>query len=116
MATSLRLIAAPRPGQIGPWMLDPVEWLGRPAPVSEPAERSLDLDAGYQDRALVLSDGELIEWHRRDRHRAFEGVYAQDGWRERLIPKVADLETLLLSPKCPRFFVAHWYEWESGFG
>jgi hypothetical protein len=111
---ALRLIAVPKPGQ-EPWMMDPIEWLTRPAPVPEP-ERSVYLSDGYGDFVLVLSAHELRAWHARDRYRAFEGIYSYKGWQDVLGPKLRDLELLLSSANCPSLFVAHWFEWESGLG
>jgi len=109
MATiSLRLIAAPKPVQ-SPWMMDPVEWLTKPAPGGL-EERTVHLNDGYRDWALVITAAELLAWHQRDRHRAFEGIFAFEYWRKVLDPKLAELETLLASPNCPSFFIAHWLE------
>jgi hypothetical protein len=113
MAIALRLIAAPMPGERA-WTMDPIDWLTRPGPGGL-EERRVHLTEGYGDWVLLISRAELLVWHERDRHVAFEGVFADPAWRERLDPKIVELELLLSSSNCPSLFVAHWFEWESGF-
>ncbi len=112
MAISLQLIAVSKPGE-DPWMMDTVEWLSEPIAAGIEG-RAVHLNDSYQDWVVALSAMELLAWHQRDRHRAFEGVYAYQGWRDQLDAKIEELEALLASPSCPLFFIAHWFEWESG--
>lgn len=116
MPMDLSIIAAPRSGRNSSWMMDPVEWLAHPPPIPDAAERQVFQTPGYRDFILAVTAEELLEWHRRDRHRAFAPVYSGKAWRSRLDPKLARLEALLASRSRPDFFVAHWYEWESGMG
>ena len=119
MAHSLRLMALPRllrgrPEEGPVWMMDPVEWL-LPVTLEDNSERrALSPNHGYSDFILAITAAELAQWHARDRHRATEGVYSTEVWQKVLGPKVAELERLVSAADCPRFFMAHWYEWESG--
>lgn len=96
--------------------MDSIEWLGRPDLFDGTERRELPWADGYQDYALVLTAQEVREWHAKDRHLSFEGVYSSPAWQVQIRPRVEELERLLSSSHCPNFFVAHWYEWESGYG
>jgi hypothetical protein len=95
-------------------MMDAVEWLTSPKLEDGSERRRLPPELGYQDYVLLVTASELRDWHQKDRHRAFEGSYGTPPWQKVIGPKIAELERLLAAPDCPRFFLAHWYEWESG--
>jgi len=120
MARDLRLMAVPRlrlgraePGPV--WMMDQVRWLAPPTLEDGTERRRLSPHLGAVDYVLTLTSDELVDWHARDRHRATEGSFASERWQAVLRPKLEELDRVLASPDCPRFFLAHWYEWESGY-
>ncbi len=119
MAFALRLMAIPRVRlgrpEDGPvWMMDNISWL-LPPTLTDGAQRRAPPAHRRDDRdyVLVLSAVEVAQWHARDKHRAQEGVYASESWQSILGPMMAELEGVLQSVDCPKFFLAQWYEVES---
>ncbi len=55
------------------WSLDGPGWLHEPPPRGNLKWSDVSEDPGYVDYAAVISASDLLDWHRRDRHFAFEG-------------------------------------------
>ena len=70
--------------------------------------------AAYADYAAPILGAELRAWHERDRHFAFEGVYAYSGWVPIMTAKVQELERVLVEAPPDSEFTIVRYEWESG--
>jgi hypothetical protein len=112
---SLRLWSVPGPGRHG-WLLEPAPWLQQPVPRVDTPARDVHLNDGYQDRVLVLTAEELRRWCGRDRPRALEPAFDHPGWRPVIERELAELDRVLSEEPVPLFFLAHWFEWESGLG
>jgi hypothetical protein len=107
-------IVAPASGTDRPTEVDGPLWLEEPPPCGPLAWRDVSLSPGYIDLAAHIRAADLLDWHSRDRHLAFEGVFAYEGWRPIMDSKVETLEDLLRAASTDALFTLVQYEWESG--
>ena len=96
------------------WLLDGPSWLHEPPPKGNLEWSDVSQDAGYVDYAAPILAAELHAWHQRDRHFAFEGLYAYSGWIPIMTAKGQELERILAEALPDSEFTIVRYEWESG--
>ena len=96
------------------WQLDGLAWLHEPPPKGNLEWSDVSRVAAYADYAAPILGAELRAWHERDRHFAFEGVYAYSGWVPIMTAKVQELERVLVEAPPDSEFTIVRYEWESG--
>jgi hypothetical protein len=95
------------------WVLDGPVWLQEPPPKGNLEWSDVSQNPGYADYAAGIQSSELRAWHDRDRHFAFEGVYAYSGWVPIMTAKVQELERILAETADEAEFTIVRYEWES---
>lgn len=96
------------------WGLDDPAWLKEPPPNGPLAWRDVSETPVYTDYGASIRAADLRAWHARDRHRAFEGLYAGEDWRAIMEKKTASLEAALAAAPDDALFTMVNYEWESG--